>query len=134
MTREMRRATLTKLCKIEGFEDENDLFAAVISDSVCPGQPRLRLHRGEGARQQGGLVRGVPARDDDFGAGARGHHLMSAEKIRALNDAFRTTMTVSGALIPSRWGLTGASALVGYRRWRTGRRVRAGCWRASAAR
>ncbi len=36
MIPEMRRARLTKLRKIEGFEDENDLFATAISDSVCP--------------------------------------------------------------------------------------------------
>ena len=36
MSPEMRRAKLAKLCEIEGFEDENDLFAAAISDSVCP--------------------------------------------------------------------------------------------------
>src|SRR5207244_7523817 len=33
------------------------------------------------------------ARDASLGARARRHHLMSAEKIRELNDAFRTTMT-----------------------------------------
>jgi histidinol-phosphate/aromatic aminotransferase/cobyric acid decarboxylase-like protein len=36
MSPEMRRAKLAKLRYIEGFEDENDLFAAAISDSVCP--------------------------------------------------------------------------------------------------
>ena len=36
MTPEMRRAKLATLCEIEGFEDENDLFAAAITDSVCP--------------------------------------------------------------------------------------------------
>jgi hypothetical protein len=36
MSPEMRRAKLAKLCDIGGFEDENDLFAAAISDSVCP--------------------------------------------------------------------------------------------------
>ena len=36
MTPEMRRAKLSKLLEFEGFEDENDLFAAAISDSVCP--------------------------------------------------------------------------------------------------
>src|SRR5713101_9405718 len=39
------------------------------------------------------MVRGVPARDPGLGARARRHHLMSAEKIRELNDRFRTTMT-----------------------------------------
>src|SRR5713101_2656563 len=39
------------------------------------------------------MVRGVPARDPGLGARARRHHLMSAEKIRELNDAFRTTIT-----------------------------------------
>ena len=36
MSPKMRRAKLAKLRDIEGFEDENDLFAAAISDSVCP--------------------------------------------------------------------------------------------------
>jgi hypothetical protein len=36
MTPEMRGTKLAKLCEIEGFDDENDLFAASISDSVCP--------------------------------------------------------------------------------------------------
>src|SRR6266852_761570 len=33
------------------------------------------------------------ARNDGVRARARGHHLMSAEKIRELNDRFRSTMT-----------------------------------------
>ena len=33
MSPEMRRA---KLVELEGFPDENELFAAAISDSVCP--------------------------------------------------------------------------------------------------
>jgi hypothetical protein len=36
MSPDMRRAKLAKLCEIEGFEHENDLFAAAISDSICP--------------------------------------------------------------------------------------------------
>jgi hypothetical protein len=36
MNPEMRRVKLKKLCEIEGFDDESALFAAVISDSVCP--------------------------------------------------------------------------------------------------
>ena len=36
MTPSMRRAKLAKLCEIEGFEDENALFAAAMTDSVCP--------------------------------------------------------------------------------------------------
>ena len=36
MNPEMRRTKLAKLCEIEGFADENELFAAAISDSVCP--------------------------------------------------------------------------------------------------
>ena len=36
MSPELRRAKLKKLCDIEGFADENDLFAAAISDSVRP--------------------------------------------------------------------------------------------------
>src|SRR5713101_3039145 len=39
------------------------------------------------------MVRGMPARDHGLRARARGHHLMSTEKIRELNDRFRTTMT-----------------------------------------
>src|SRR5579862_6913228 len=36
MTLEMRRAKLAKLVELEGFEDANELFAAAVSDSVCP--------------------------------------------------------------------------------------------------
>ena len=36
MSPQMRRAKLAKLREIEGFDDENDLFAAAITDSVCP--------------------------------------------------------------------------------------------------
>ena len=36
MTTEMRKAKLAKLVELEGFPDENGLFAAAISDSVCP--------------------------------------------------------------------------------------------------
>ena len=36
MTPEMRRAKLAKLIEIEGFENEDALFAAAVSDSVCP--------------------------------------------------------------------------------------------------
>jgi hypothetical protein len=36
MSPEMQRGKLAKLCEIEGFSDENELFAAAISDSVCP--------------------------------------------------------------------------------------------------
>jgi len=32
----MRRGKLRKLCEIEGFEDETELFAAAIADSVSP--------------------------------------------------------------------------------------------------
>src|SRR5229473_6829345 len=39
------------------------------------------------------MVRGVPARNDGVRARTRGHHLMNAEKIRELNDRFRSTMT-----------------------------------------
>src|SRR5437588_12015146 len=39
------------------------------------------------------MVRGMPARDHGLRARARGHHLMSAEKIREMNDRFRSTMT-----------------------------------------
>ena len=35
MSPEMQRGKLAKLCEIEGFTDENELFAAAISDSVC---------------------------------------------------------------------------------------------------
>jgi histidinol-phosphate/aromatic aminotransferase/cobyric acid decarboxylase-like protein len=34
MSPEMRRAKLAKLVELEGFEDENGLFAAAIADSV----------------------------------------------------------------------------------------------------
>ena len=36
MSPAMRRAKLAKLCEIEGFADENDLFAAAMTDSVSP--------------------------------------------------------------------------------------------------
>lgn len=36
LTPDMQLAKLGKLCDIEGFDDANDLFAAAISDSVCP--------------------------------------------------------------------------------------------------
>jgi hypothetical protein len=36
MSPEMRRAKLAKLVELEGFDDENALFAAAIADSVCP--------------------------------------------------------------------------------------------------
>jgi hypothetical protein len=32
----VRAAKLAKLVELEGFEDENELFAAAMSDSVCP--------------------------------------------------------------------------------------------------
>lgn len=37
MTRDMRRAKLVELVELEGFEEEVALFAAVISDSIMPG-------------------------------------------------------------------------------------------------
>jgi hypothetical protein len=36
MSPEMRRAKLRTLCESEGYEHENDLFAAAMADSVCP--------------------------------------------------------------------------------------------------
>jgi hypothetical protein len=36
MNPELRRIKLSKLCAIEGYEDENDLFAAAMADTVCP--------------------------------------------------------------------------------------------------
>jgi hypothetical protein len=36
MSPEMRKTKLGKLVESEGFEDENELFAAAIADSVCP--------------------------------------------------------------------------------------------------
>ena len=36
MTPKMRRTKLAKLIELEGFEDENALFAASLSDAVCP--------------------------------------------------------------------------------------------------
>ena len=36
MTPEMRCEKLAKLIEIEGFDDAETLFTAVISDSVCP--------------------------------------------------------------------------------------------------
>src|SRR5216683_2191518 len=36
MSPETRKAKLAKLVELEGFEDENELFASAMSDSVCP--------------------------------------------------------------------------------------------------
>lgn len=36
MSPEMRRAKLAKLIELEGFDNEDVLFAAATSDSVCP--------------------------------------------------------------------------------------------------
>ena len=36
MSPEMRVAKLAKLCEIEGFDDENVLFASAMTDTVCP--------------------------------------------------------------------------------------------------
>jgi hypothetical protein len=36
MTPEMCQAKLRKLCDIEGYDDETELFEAAIADSVCP--------------------------------------------------------------------------------------------------
>src|SRR5713101_6384499 len=45
------------------------------------------------------MVRGMPARDHGLRARARGHHLMSTEKIRELNDRFRTTMACGRVML-----------------------------------
>jgi len=37
MSPEMQRAKLLRLCAIEGYDDESELFAAAMADSVCPG-------------------------------------------------------------------------------------------------
>ena len=36
LSEEVRRAKLTRLCAIEGFDDAGALFAAAVSDSVSP--------------------------------------------------------------------------------------------------
>ena len=36
MTPEMQKAKLAKLIEVEGFVDDNELFAVPMSDSVCP--------------------------------------------------------------------------------------------------
>jgi hypothetical protein len=36
MSPAMRSGKLAKLCEVEGFTDQNELFASAISDSVCP--------------------------------------------------------------------------------------------------
>ena len=93
MSPEMRRAKLAKLVEIEGFDDENALFAAAISDSVCSGdllqsgQPGLRLHRRDGAGSGSRLVRDVRARHAGVRPRARRAHLMSRERyVYALSD------------------------------------------------
>ena len=41
---EERAAKLKRLCEIEGFEDEAGLFAATISDRVCPAIAGILRH------------------------------------------------------------------------------------------
>ena len=36
MSPAMRRTKLATLCAIEGCDDENELFSAAMTDSVCP--------------------------------------------------------------------------------------------------
>lgn len=36
MSPEIRQAKLARLCEIEGYDEENDLFAAAMTDSICP--------------------------------------------------------------------------------------------------
>jgi histidinol-phosphate/aromatic aminotransferase/cobyric acid decarboxylase-like protein len=36
LSKEQRTAKLAKLVEVEGFESEDELFAAAVSDSVCP--------------------------------------------------------------------------------------------------
>src|SRR5215213_9867042 len=62
-------------------------------DLLQSGQPGLRLHGRDGAGPGARLVRRVRARDPGLSTRARRAHLMSAERIRELNDRFRTTMT-----------------------------------------
>ena len=84
MNAEMRAAKLAKLIELEGFEDDQALFAAAISDSVCPAIccksecAGVRLHGRNGAGSGSRLVRDVRARDARFRARAWGDRLMSA--------------------------------------------------------
>ena len=36
MSPHLQRTKLAKLCEIEGFPDENELFVTTMADSVCP--------------------------------------------------------------------------------------------------
>jgi hypothetical protein len=36
LSRDKRAAKLRRLCEIEGFDGEDELFAAAVADSVCP--------------------------------------------------------------------------------------------------
>src|SRR5687768_8402924 len=69
------------------------------SDLLQSGQPGLRLHGRNGAGSGPWVVRGVRRQHNDCRTRARRAHLMSVEQIRALNDAFRTTMTGGKVLL-----------------------------------
>ena len=76
-----RKAKLTKLLEIEGYDRIEDLIEAVFSDSVSPAicmneDCDFTLRNGAGPRRR--LVRGVPHQHDDRGARSRRHHLARA--------------------------------------------------------
>ena len=102
MSPEMRRAKLAKLVEVEGFDDESELFAAAISDSVCPAiccnpanPERDYTAEMEPDQDRGwceACERGPSSRLSCSG-GSSDRRAMSTADIRALNDAFRTTLT-----------------------------------------
>jgi hypothetical protein len=69
------------------------------AETLALHQTRLRLHGRGRARPTGGLLRGVPLRKHPERHGSGGGHLIAAERIRELNDTFRTTFQGGRILI-----------------------------------
>jgi hypothetical protein len=65
LSEDMRAAKLAKLVELEGFDDEQALFAAAMTDSVCPAiccnsdNPECDYTAEMEPDQDRGLVRGV---------------------------------------------------------------------------
>src|SRR4051794_4172618 len=69
------------------------------SNLLQSGLSGVRLHREDGAGPGSRLVRDMRARQPGIRSRARRTDLMSTEKIRYLNDAFRTTLTGGKVLL-----------------------------------